>query len=61
MLSKLALAFICFATLISTVLAIPTISADGSKFFTSDGKQFYIKGSETIFFCGLTVDPFLTP
>ncbi|CAK3948949.1 glycoside hydrolase family 72 [Lecanosticta acicola] len=28
----------------STALAIPTISAKGSKFFTSDGNQFYIKG-----------------
>jgi len=28
----------------SNVLAIPKISAVGSKFFTSDGKQFYIKG-----------------
>lgn len=28
----------------STALAIPTISAKGSKFFTSDGDQFFIKG-----------------
>ncbi|ORY13888.1 Glucanosyltransferase, partial [Clohesyomyces aquaticus] len=28
----------------SRVLAIPTIEAKGSKFFTSDGDQFYIKG-----------------
>ena len=30
--------------LISNVLAIPTISAKGSKLFTSDGAQFYMKG-----------------
>jgi hypothetical protein len=29
---------------VSNVLAIPKISAVGSKFFTSDGEQFYIKG-----------------
>jgi hypothetical protein len=27
-----------------TVVAIPTITAKGSKFFTSDGDQFYVKG-----------------
>ncbi len=29
---------------LSTVNAIPTISVKGSKFFTSDGNQFYVKG-----------------
>lgn len=29
----------------AAVAAIPTISAKGSKFFTSDGNQFYVKGS----------------
>jgi hypothetical protein len=29
----------------ATVNAIATISAKGSKFFTSDGNQFYIKGA----------------
>jgi hypothetical protein len=29
---------------VSPLLAIPTIQAKGSKFFTSDGSQFYIKG-----------------
>ncbi|KAJ9664021.1 hypothetical protein H2198_000524 [Neophaeococcomyces mojaviensis] len=37
-----------FLTLLSALLAvaqaIPTISITGSKFFTSDGKQFYVKG-----------------
>lgn len=28
------------------ILAIPTISAKGSKLFTSDGAQFYIKGGQ---------------
>jgi hypothetical protein len=32
------------ATLLSAVSAIPTITAKGAKLFTSDGKQFYIKG-----------------
>jgi Glucanosyltransferase len=56
MLSKLALAF-CLVALASNVLAIPTISAVGSKFFTSDGKQFYIKGSEALLLCGLSAWP----
>lgn len=60
MFPKLALAFICLAALVSTVLAIPTISAVGSKFFTSDGKQFYIKGLGTLFLGGLPGCPFLT-
>ena len=29
------------------VFAIPTIEAVGSKFFTSDGKQFFLKGTIT--------------
>lgn len=33
------------AALLSIVRAIPTISITGSKFFTSEGKQFYVKGS----------------
>ena len=32
------------AALIAQALAVPTISAKGSKFFTSDGAQFFIKG-----------------
>jgi hypothetical protein len=35
---------LCFAALLSGVAAINTISAAGSKFFSSDGSQFYIKG-----------------
>ena len=38
---RILLAILAFA---SPLLAIPTISAKGSKFFTSDGSQFYIKG-----------------
>jgi hypothetical protein len=30
--------------LLSSVSAIPTITAKGAKLFTSDGKQFYNKG-----------------
>jgi hypothetical protein len=29
---------------VTAVAAIPTISVKGSKFFTSDGNQFYVKG-----------------
>jgi hypothetical protein len=28
----------------TTTLAIPTITAVGNKFFTSDGNQFFLKG-----------------
>jgi hypothetical protein len=31
--------------LVSSVTAIPTITAKGAKLFTSDGKQFYNKGN----------------
>lgn len=41
-----SLLFICLQSL--HVMAIPTLSAVGSKFFTSDGDQFFIKGSYAI-------------
>jgi hypothetical protein len=41
MLATLALAL---TAAVAGVNAIPTISAKGSKFFTSDGDQFYVKG-----------------
>jgi hypothetical protein len=41
LLATLALAAIAS---LSGVNAIPTIEAKGSKFFTSDGNQFYVKG-----------------
>lgn len=48
MLSKTFLAAASIAILAaSTVSAIPTISAVGSKFFTSNGNQFYIKGKSS--------------
>jgi hypothetical protein len=31
---------------VTAVAAIPTISVKGSKFFTSDGNQFYVKGKQ---------------
>jgi hypothetical protein len=34
----------CALAGLTAVHAIPTISAKGSKFFTSDGNQFYVKG-----------------
>lgn len=33
-----------FGLLAGLVYAIPTISVKGSKFFTSDGNQFFLKG-----------------
>jgi hypothetical protein len=42
MLATLALAL---TAAVAGVNAIPTISAKGSKFFTSDGDQFYVKGT----------------
>lgn len=39
-----------FVTLINLASAIPTISAVGAKFFTSDGNQFFIKGAQTLNF-----------
>lgn len=35
---------ILFGFLLGLVSAIPTISTKGSKFFTSDGSQFFLKG-----------------
>ena len=37
----------CLLAVLATVSAIPTISVKGSKFFTSDGDQFFIKGSHS--------------
>jgi hypothetical protein len=34
----------CVLAGLAVVNAIPTISVKGSKFFTSDGDQFYIRG-----------------
>jgi hypothetical protein len=48
MLTNLCLAVFCLLGLVSNVLAIPKISAVGSKFFTSDGNQFYIKGMRDV-------------
>lgn len=44
MVSKLCLGLVSLLTFVLNVSAIPTISAVGSKFFTSDGNQFFIKG-----------------
>jgi hypothetical protein len=35
---------ILLGSLLRLVSAIPTISTKGSKFFTSDGNQFFLKG-----------------
>lgn len=43
--ASIRLFLVLFSTLLSVVQAISTISITGSKFFTSDGKQFYIKGT----------------
>ena len=41
--SSLVCAFIGAAS----VNALPTIEAIGNKFFTSDGKQFFMKGTDS--------------
>ena len=46
------------ATLLSQVLAIPTITAKGSKFFTSDGDQFFIKGTHSLPFPHVLMLPY---
>jgi len=40
----LALGALIVSVFCSSVNAIPTITAVGSKFFTSEGNQFFIKG-----------------
>lgn len=40
------LLLILLGLLASHILAIPTISTKGAKFFTSDGNQFYLKGAK---------------
>jgi hypothetical protein len=42
--------FALLGALLSRVSALPTIKVKGSKFFTSEGDQFYIKGSLAFFF-----------
>ena len=42
--TRLPLLLFFIATLLALAQSIPTISITGSKFFTSEGKQFYIKG-----------------
>jgi hypothetical protein len=37
----------CLLAGLATISAIPTVSVKGSKFFTSDGDQFFIKGSHS--------------
>jgi len=44
MLGYISVLLLGLAAIITDVVAIPTISALGAKFFTSDGNQFYIKG-----------------
>lgn len=43
------------AALLHQVLAIPTITAKGAKFFTSDGDQFFIKGMRSLPFPSLSM------
>jgi hypothetical protein len=42
---------LCLSSVVVSVLGIPTISTKGSKFFTSDGNQFYIKGMLSVHSC----------
>ena len=39
-----ALSSVLSLALAATVSALPTVSVKGSKFFTSDGNQFFVKG-----------------
>lgn len=55
MLSNLGLVALWLVTLVSNGLALPTISAVGSKFFTSDGNQFFIKGLKAPDLCVLSL------
>jgi hypothetical protein len=43
--------------LLTTALAIPTISINGAKFFLSNGKQFFIKGAPPRRISLLTLSP----
>lgn len=42
--TPLGLLAVVTATVLTLVQAIPTISVTGAKFFTSEGKQFFVKG-----------------
>ena len=42
---SLAVAALSASSLIQSVAALPKISAVGSKFFTENGDQFFLKGS----------------
>jgi len=50
MLSLPSMLVLLMAAVLPVVNAIPTISAVGRKFFTSEGNQFYVKGIR----CGMT-------
>lgn len=50
------LLIILLGLLARNVLAIPTITTKGSKFFTSDGDQFFLKGTQFHPLC-LRLDP----
>ena len=43
--------FLVVGLLASIVHAFPTLTAKGSKFFTSDGNQFFLKGKLTSTAC----------
>jgi hypothetical protein len=42
--STMKLSYVAAAALAGVANAIPTITATGNKFFTSEGKQFFMKG-----------------
>lgn len=44
MVSVLFNSFVAVLAILPAITAIPTITTKGSKFFTSDGNQFFIKG-----------------
>lgn len=48
MASKVLASIALILSFIATISAIPTISTRGNKFFDSNGKQFFIKGTRAI-------------
>jgi hypothetical protein len=40
--------YVAAAALAGVANAVPTITATGSKFFTSDGNQFFMKGTDIL-------------
>ena len=46
--SIIAVATVLASALLGTVAALPKVSVVGSKFFTDDGNQFFLKGQSVV-------------